>query len=46
MSEATPENGSPAGRRIDPVTASVIHGALEHIAHQMSLRGAIGGFHG
>jgi hypothetical protein len=47
MSEATPRAGAPAGRRIDPVTASVIHGALEHIAYQVgSLLGSIGGFHG
>ena len=47
MSEATPKNGGPAGRRIDPVTASVIHGAREHIADQVgSLLDAIGGFHG
>ena len=38
MSEATPENGAPAGRRIDPVTASVIHGALEHIAVEMGYK--------
>jgi hypothetical protein len=47
MSETTPRNGAPARRRIDPVTASVIHGALEHIAYQVERRlGAIGGFHG
>jgi hypothetical protein len=47
MSEATPKNGAPAGRRIDPVTASVIHGALAHIAYQAErLLGAIGGLHG
>ena len=47
MSEATPRNGGPTGRRIDPVAASVIHGALEHIAYQVgSLLGSIGGFHG
>ena len=38
MSETTPENGAPAGRRIDPVTASVIHGALEHIAVEMGYK--------
>ena len=38
MSEATPKNGGPAGRRIDPVTASVIHGALEHIAVEMGYK--------
>jgi len=38
MSEATPEIGAPAGRRIDPVTASVIHGALEHIAVEMGYK--------
>jgi N-methylhydantoinase B len=38
MSEATPKNGAPAGRRIDPVTASVIHGALEHIAVEMGYK--------
>src|SRR5580765_3239518 len=30
--------GTAAGRRIDPVTASVIHGALEHIAVEMGYK--------
>ena len=38
MSEATPGNGGAADRRIDPVTASVIHGALEHIAVEMGYK--------
>ena len=47
MVDAASRAGTAAGRRIDPVTASVIHGALEHIAYQVgSLLGSIGGFHG
>ena len=38
MSEATFRAGAPDGRRIDPVTASVIHGALEHIAVEMGYK--------